>query len=384
MKSSLIRYKRAGLACVALGVIAISQQSLAAGTASGTSIANTATVNYQVSGVAQPLIQSSPTGNSTSSGTPTTFVVDNKINLTVSRVDGTAVNVTPSGTNFVTTFKLTNTGNTAQGYQLAPTNEATSTANPFGGAADAFDMSNVRRFVSTAACSVASATPTYASATDTATLVNTLAPDACVYVFIVSDAPSTATNGQVSVVTLTATTAVAGTSAATLATQTAGADTAGTVDVVFADTGRDAIESASDAYIVASAALSVAKTSTVISDPFNLAVNPKAIPGAVIEYGITLTNTGSSNATVVTITDQLPAAGVVYTTGTYNSGASDVRITVGATNTFCVAESGSDTNSDGCFRTAGGILTVGSPALTQVATGGAAAAVTVRFRMTIQ
>jgi hypothetical protein len=50
--------------------------------------------------------------------------------------------------------------------------------------------------------------------------------------------------------------------------------------------------------------------------------------------------------------------------------------------TFCVAEAGSDTNSDGCFRTAGGVLTVGSPAVSTVATG-AANAVTVRFRVTI-
>lgn len=381
MKSSYQQFKRVGLACVALGAIAVSQQSLAAGTASGTVISNQATVNYQVSGVAQTAIQSSPTGSGPALAT--TFVVDNKVNLTVTRVDGAAVSVTPGGTNFVTTFKLTNTGNTSQGYQLAATNLATSSANPFGGTADGFDMSNVRRFVSTAACGGANPTPSYSAATDTATFVNTLAADACVYVFIVSDAPGTATNAQVAVVNLAATTAVAGTNAATLVTETAGADTAGSVDVVFADTGRNAIEAADDAYVVSSAALAVAKTSTVISDPFNGSTNPKAIPGAVIEYGITLTNTGGSNATVVTVTDALPSTGITYTTGTYNSGASDVRITVGATNTFCVAEAGSDTNGDGCFRTAGGVLTVGAPALTQVATGGAANAVTVRFRMTI-
>jgi uncharacterized repeat protein (TIGR01451 family) len=381
MKSSLYRIKRVGLACVALGAIAISQQSLAAGTASGTSITNTATVNYQVSGVAQPVVQSSPTG--VGPAAPTTFVVDNKVNLTVTRVDGAAVNVTPSGTNFYTTFKLTNTGNTSQGYQLAALNEATATANPFGAGADAFDMTApLRRFVSTAACSTSSATPAYAQATDTTTLVNTLAADACVYVFIVADTPAAATNGQLAVVRLTAITTAAGTSAATALAQTSGADTAA-VDVVFADTSRDGLEFAQDAYVVASAALSVAKTATIISDPFNLAVNPKAIPGAVIEYSIRLTNTGSSNASVVTITDTLPTTGITYTTGVYNAGASDVRITSGATTTFCVAEAGTDTNGDGCLRTAGGVFTVGAPALTAVPTGGVATQVTVSFRMTI-
>jgi hypothetical protein len=75
--------------------------------------------------------------------------------------------------------------------------------------------------------------------------------------------------------------------------------------------------------------------------------------------------------------------GVAYATGVYNAGASDVRITVGAATTYCVAEVGTDTNGDGCFRTAGGVFTVGAPALTQVATGGAATQVVVSFRMTI-
>ena len=103
-----------------------------------------------------------------------------------------------------------------------------------------------------------------------------------------------------------------------------------------------------------------------------------------MEYAIELTNSGGANATGVVITDTLPATGISYTTATYNSGNSDVSITVGAgAPTFCSAEAGSDSNGDGCFRTAGGVLTVGSPAVTQVATGGAATRLTVRFRMTI-
>lgn len=383
MKSSLKSIKRVGLACVALGAIAFSQQSLAAGTAAGTSITNTATVNYQVGGVSQSAINSNTAS----------FVVDNKINLTVTRLDvSPGVSVSPSGTNYVTTFKLTNTGNKSQGYEfngsVAGTGNANTSGatNPFGPPNDTIDMLNTRTFVSSAACSGVSATPTYNVGTDTARFVNTLAADACVYVFIVSNADTLAngfTNGAVSVVRLTALTKVAGTSAATAVTQTAGADTAGE-DIVFADTGRDAAEAADSVYVVSSATLAVAKTSTVISDPFNNAVNPKAIPGAVMEYAIELTNSGGANATGVVITDTLPSTGISYTTATYNSGASDVSITVGAgAPTFCSAESGSDTNGDGCFRTAGGVLTVGTPAVTQVATGGVTTRLTVRFRMTI-
>jgi uncharacterized repeat protein (TIGR01451 family) len=373
MKSFLNQYKRAGLACVALGAIAVSQQAFALGTPSSTSITNTATVNYQVSGVPQTAVNSNTAA----------FVVDNKVDHTVTESSGGETTVGTGAPNVVTTFKLTNTGNTAQGYILGAANN---TGGSLFTRTDNDDMDNLRYFVSTAACSVASATPTYASATDTATQVNTLAADACVYVHIVADTPIDAVNGAVANVRLSATAAIAippGPGALVAQLENPGdADAAATVDVVFADTGVNVnrLVFADDQYFVQSAALSVAKTSTVISDPFSSS-NPKAVPGATVEYAIALTNSGAVSATVVTITDPIPV-NTTFATGTYNAGVSSVSITVGlAPPTFCVAEAGSDTNGDGCFRTAGGVLTVGSPALATVASGGTA--VTVRFRVTI-
>lgn len=379
MKSSLSQFKRVGLACVAFGAIAVSQQAFAAGTAANTDIDNRATVSFQVGGVAQTPVESSPTGNANpgvGNGADTTFKVDNKIDLTVTEVGGAATSVGAGAVNVVTTFRVTNTGNNTQGYNLSSSN--------VGGTlftrADAFDMTNLRTFVSTAVCSGVSPTPTFNAGTDTAVNITTLAADACAYVFIVADTPVTATNGQASNVRLQALTRVATTLAAVA--QTAGAESPTVVDVVFADAGRDALQTADDQYFVQTAALAVGKTSTVISDPFNLAVNPKSIPGAVMEYGITLTNTGAVSATVVTIADPVPT-NTTFANATYNAGASNVSIQVGAVTTFCQAEAGgTDTNTDGCFRTAGGVLTVGTPALTTIATG-AGNAVTVRFRVTI-
>ena len=96
MKSSLSKLKRVGIACVALGAISVSQQALAAGTAANTDIFNRATVNFQVGGVAQNPVESSPTGNSTSgvgNGVDTTFKVDNKLDLTVTEVGAAATTV---------------------------------------------------------------------------------------------------------------------------------------------------------------------------------------------------------------------------------------------------------------------------------------------------
>lgn len=56
--------------------------------------------------------------------------------------------------------------------------------------------------------------------------------------------------------------------------------------------------------------LSIAKISDVISDPVSGATNPKRIPGAVIRYTVSITNSGPGpvDASTVVITDPLPAS----------------------------------------------------------------------------
>ncbi len=383
MNSFSVPMKRTALALLALGGAAVMPQAWAAGTAASTSIQNRATINYSVGGNPQTLIESSPTGNSTpgvNNGAATAFVVDNKVDLTVTEVAGAATVVNPGQLNAVATFLVTNTGNAAQAYQLTPVNIA-SGATLFGNA-DNTDVNNVRVFVD------ANANGTYEPATDTATSITTLAADVGVRVFIVADVPVSATNAQYANMRLTAAAAVNNTPA-TLLVQSAGADNPATVEIVFADgasaggdLARNGRFAADDQYAVQSAALSVLKASTVISDTFNGVTNPKAIPGATVEYSVTVTNTGAVAATGLAVADPLPT-NTAFLQNAYSSGTRDVQISVGATTTFCIAEAGgTDTNADGCVRTAGGALQVGAPALGAVAVG-AANAVTVRFRVTI-
>jgi uncharacterized repeat protein (TIGR01451 family) len=129
--------------------------------------------------------------------------------------------------------------------------------------------------------------------------------------------------------------------------------------------------------------LSLAKISSVISDPFNNTTNPKAIPGAVVQYSVTVTNAGASAATGVAISDPLPA-NTTFVQGAYASGT-DVEVQVGpsGTPTRCIAESPADTNVDGCFRNPSGQLVVQAPMSIGTVNTGAANAVTVRFRVTI-
>jgi uncharacterized repeat protein (TIGR01451 family) len=70
---------------------------------------------------------------------------------------------------------------------------------------------------------------------------------------------------------------------------------------------------------ITSTSLSVAKTSSVVSDPINNLTNPKAIPGAVIRYCILATNNGGAAHTNVALSDPVPA-GMAYVPGSMRSG----------------------------------------------------------------
>ena len=67
------------------------------------------------------------------------------------------------------------------------------------------------------------------------------------------------------------------------------------------------------------AVLGMTKVSTLISDPTNGTTNPKAIPGAVMEYCILIQNPGSGTAVNLIGTDTIPAS-LTYTAGSMTSG----------------------------------------------------------------
>ena len=269
----------------ATAAFALPQSAQAAGTVAGTTVSNTATVSFDVGSVAQTPV----TGTAT-------FVVDDKVNLTVTNNAGATV--VPGSTNQVLAFTLQNNGNKTHGYSLA--------ASLGGG----ITMNNVRIYIDV------NADGNYTSGTDTlyvgGTNAGDLAPDATMRLLIVADTPAAATNGQLSNYNLVATTLNAGTTTTT-AHDNAIADDKDTQQVVFADAAgpadasRDGRHSATGTYTVSTATLTVTKTSTVVSDPFNGTTNPKRIPGAVVRYTIVVTNSGAANATNVVVRDGIPA-----------------------------------------------------------------------------
>lgn len=282
----------------------ISQNALAAGTASGTTIGNRATLNYSVDSVSQTAIGSSPTGNILGAGTDTTFVVDNKVNLTVVTNDTTFITVVPGKLAQVTEYTVTNLGNTVQDYALTAANMVNGEVKFT--VTDNFDTTNLRVFVESGA------TAGYQLGEDLATYIDELAADDTKIVYIVVDIPVSRVNGDAALVSLTATTHDGG-GASALGSATVdllAADTSG-VDVVFADTAgsddnaKDGKHSSRSAYKVISAVISVAKTVALICDPFNGNTNPKNIPGAAVQYAVTIANSGDAAATLSTVADTL-------------------------------------------------------------------------------
>lgn len=296
---------------------AASTPALAEGTTAGTSITNTATVNYQVGGVAQAQQSAADT-----------FVVDRKINLIVEEVGNATSFVVPGQADAVVAFQLTNTSNEILDFLLTASQIAGGTAAH--GGSDVFDADNVRIFRDNAVTgTVGSFDPGDAQVT----YIDELAPDSPITLFIVANIPAGRATGDVAGIQLRATAREGGASGSQGAavTQTSGANTAGK-DTVFADGigvndgNRDASHSAADDYTVRTATLTVAKSSRVVSDPFNGTSDPKMIPGATVEYCIRVANAaGGADASSVTINDSLPlqlsfVAGSIRLNGTVSGG----------------------------------------------------------------
>ena len=279
-------------------LLATGQQAFAAatGTLAGQTVSNTANVSYTVSGVSQTAAFNNPAA---------TFKVDRKVNVTVAASDttGSPNKVAPKADDQVLTFTVTNTTNDTMDFHLG-------TANATG---DDFDVTNGNRYFVESG-----ATAGYQPAEDTATYIDELPSGDAKVVYVLADIPDTngtnIANTKQSGVVLTATARVGGTASsegAALTDDAANVDVAGTVQNVFADaagTGGDTAKNGAHAdtgfYEIATAAIAVNKTSFVMWDPINNYTKPKAIPGAIMVYCITVSNPSTTvPATAIGITD---------------------------------------------------------------------------------
>lgn len=328
LKSSIRLALAAGL------TFGILPHALAAGTAAGTTVSNTASVDYKVGGVNQTDVTSNTKD----------FVVDRKINMTVAEVGGAATTVAPGATVQVTTFTVTNNSNSISDFKLVATQQAGSSA-PFGGT-DNFNVTNLLVYVD----NPLTGTVGSYDAGDTATYIDELAIGGSRTVFVLGDIPIGRVDSDKAAVILTANaaldddtlaggafTATPGALAADAAeTNTGTADDMAFVDTVFGDskttggnTAGDGVDFDRDQFNVVTAAIQVTKSATVYSDPFNGTTNPKSIPGAVIEYCLDVYNNGTGTADAIVLTDVVPTnttffSGSIKSAATGTGSACDV------------------------------------------------------------
>lgn len=274
---SVIRHLRIKTTCsVALLALLSSTHAYAAGTLAGTDIQNIASASYE-SGGDTVEIQSNAV----------VIKVDELLDVTTVSSDPGDVTTTNGAQNVVSTFRIANTGNGPESFQLTP--------NVVNGGDD-FDPSLAQIVIDTNGNGV------YDAGVDTIYVAGTndpnLAPDQSATIFVLTNMPAAQENGDRAEVKLLAA-ATTGTGAPGTSFATAGQ---GGGNAVVGTTGADA--DAAGYLLIQAAAVTLAKSATVV-DPFGGAT---IVPGSTITYSLVATVTGSGSLNNLTINDPIPAS----------------------------------------------------------------------------
>lgn len=251
------------------------RSALAAGVPAGTVIENTATVSYEISGT--------PVSIDTN---PTSITVAERIDVVITR-ESPQVLVQPGETNRAILFRVTNTGNGSEAFELAiDSNIAGGDFNPAPAVPPIYIDSDASGDLSTG-------DQPYQPGNEPV-----IAPDASIGVLLVNDIPDTGlVNGDIGLTELTATSMTTG--IATPGQPFPGQGDGGG-DAVAGTSGGTAAETAE--YLVANVQMSVVKTQAV-TDPFG---GSEPIPGATITYTVTVEVTSAGIATNASISDPIP------------------------------------------------------------------------------
>lgn len=277
--------------------------SFAAGTPAGTTITNSVTLDFSVGGIPRAPITSA-----------VSLRVDELISVRVT-APASATTVSTPDTDKVLAFTVTNVGNGTESFTLTPdlSPPVVDQFNPQPGSAG-------QLFLDVNSNGILDAGDTLIAAPIA------LNADQSVRVLLVSNIPAFLNNSDLGIVTLTAASATPGAAPAprgtilpNLGTPTVGG---GTIDAVVgigpggpADSGSD--DSANGTYLVSAvtvaiqkAVLSVTSPFGVTSGPCNVAIPPPGCstiePGALLQYQVTVTISGTGTAQNLQVTDNIP------------------------------------------------------------------------------
>jgi len=301
-------------------VFILANQAYALGTDAGTNISNSATLSYSAGGVAQEDV----TSNTDS------FVVDKKIDMILSTDDTTQTEVTPGQQDRITNFSFRNEGNSNQKFKFEVANLDNDQEADYNDKKDNDNVNNLE-----IQCTYTDANGDTQTTSWAASFIIEVAEDTnatCQVRADINNPDSTpgvndagaGDDGDIMNIELKATAYKDDESGPEV--ETTDADTQDSIDIVFADgesvqngansglgdtsnskgdSAGDGIELARSGYIISTPVLTVTKSSCVLSDPVNNDNNPKRIPGAIIRYMFDIQNSGTNDASSVTLNDTL-------------------------------------------------------------------------------
>ncbi len=305
----------------ATALVALSAPAYAVGTAASTSVENTFSLTYDTGTDTRTITNDGVGGNDA----PTAFVVDRVVNLTVTGQDSD--DNAPGDTDVPVVFTVTNLGNDEQSYlletELGDTTEFALT-----------DGTSPIQYVvaasgTTCAATVPGTATEYLGTPATAPVVPA---DSVLCVYVSQNIATDAEDGEAANIDLLATTTTSGTvtpltyggtndptTVESVAIEGAPGPHSddGTTDADGSTLDNDGADSASATYNVGAAAVTALKTVALVNESGGcptFAATPTAaaaatelhIPGACVEYTISVTNAGSGDATDVDLTDILP------------------------------------------------------------------------------
>jgi uncharacterized repeat protein (TIGR01451 family) len=248
----------------------------AIGTAAGTNITSTATVNYSIGGT-----------SATISSNTATVIVGELVNVTMA-LQSPTVSVSAGANNKALLFLVTNTGNSGEKFTLTGDSVLVG---------DDFDPTPASPFIylDTDASGDLSPgdTPYVAGSNDP-----TLAADGSVAVLLVNDIPAGLPDGEYGRSELTA---ASSTGTGAPGTVLPGLGQGGVDAVIGSSGGQVAV---TGQYLVGDILLSAVK-SQAVQDPFG---GSQPIPGAAIAYQIVVTATGTGTALGAAVNDPIPAS----------------------------------------------------------------------------
>jgi len=254
-------------------------QSHGAGTSAGTTISNTASVSYEVGG-----------STITDDSEPAVITVQELINVTIVSQDSGNVSVSSPETGAELKFQVTNTGNGDEAFIINQVN--------IGG--DEFDVTLSTIYLD-------DGDGVYEPGTDDATYDNstpsTIAPDDSITIWVTSNIPDARNNNDTSEVQVSALSKTfsddgqANPNAGDVVTD--GGDS--TTDAVYGTGAANADDTA--IFVVSAIQVVITKVISGIDDQLG---GSQPVPGAEVGYSLTVTVTGTGDATSVTASDPLP------------------------------------------------------------------------------